>query len=37
MTPSLVRIVGAYAVIFGISLWAAALAFREALLRERSP
>lgn len=37
MTPSLVRIIGAYAVIFGISLWAAALAFREALLRERSP
>ena len=36
MTPSLVRIIGAYAVIFGISLWAAALAFRKALLRERS-
>jgi uncharacterized membrane protein HdeD (DUF308 family) len=36
MTPSLVRIVGAYAVMFGISLWAAALAFRKALLQERS-
>lgn len=36
MTPSLVRIIGAYAVIFGMSLWAAALAFRKALLRERS-
>jgi uncharacterized membrane protein HdeD (DUF308 family) len=35
MTPSLVRIIGAYAVIFGISLWAAALSLREALLEER--
>jgi len=34
MTPSLVRIMGGYAVIFGISLWAAALSFREAVLEK---
>lgn len=37
MTPSLVRIIGAYAVIFGISLGVAALAFGEALLQESGP
>jgi uncharacterized membrane protein HdeD (DUF308 family) len=35
VTSSLVRIMGAYAVIFGISLWAGALAFRQALPEEK--
>ena len=34
MTPSLVSVVGAYAVVFGISLWTAARSFRGALLEE---
>jgi uncharacterized membrane protein HdeD (DUF308 family) len=31
MTPRIVRIMGIYAVAFGISLWAAALSFRKAI------
>jgi uncharacterized membrane protein HdeD (DUF308 family) len=34
LTSSFVRIMGAYALIFGVSLWAAALAFRQGLLEE---
>jgi uncharacterized membrane protein HdeD (DUF308 family) len=30
-TPRMVRIMGSYAIVFGISLWAAALAFRKAV------
>jgi uncharacterized membrane protein HdeD (DUF308 family) len=37
MTPSLVVTMGIYALVFGISLWAAALSFRDALSSERSP
>ena len=30
-TPRMVRILGFYAVVFGLSLWAAALSFRKAI------
>ncbi len=37
LTPSLVRMIGAYAVVFGLSLWAAASSFRKALPEGAAP